>query len=222
MSLASYRAAPPRVMNCGPLSLGCHSWILASLADRSRGRTTGTGLDNTRKIDSRCPIVARIRGACTCSLSLIFWRARLTKRPRFGAISAATRIGDAAVSRGMTKVPPITVRPTPQPAPPNPRPQSRTPRHESLTTADDAPPELTEQAFKSAPPFLISMFVHMLLMVAMALITYGTATSSQLQLQAVYAESFGKQLLDDKLQSPGALEAMLEVPAFSSDLIPRS
>jgi hypothetical protein len=85
---------------------------------------------------------------------------------------------------------------------------------------EESPIDLSEQAVKSAPPFLISMVVHMALMISLALITFGQAVSNQVQIQATYAESLGKQLLDDKLQSPASLEMTAEIPALSFGLMP--
>jgi hypothetical protein len=88
----------------------------------------------------------------------------------------------------------------------------------AATSAEETPPDLSEAAVKSAPPFLVSMFTHMLLIIILALITLHQATKDNVELQAVYAESLGQQLLDDKLQSPESLDMKAETPVLSFDL----
>jgi len=81
-----------------------------------------------------------------------------------------------------------------------------------VQAAEEPPMEITEAAMKSAPPFLVSMVVHMMLIIVLALITFSKAIKDSLELKAVYAESIGDQLLDDKLQSPEALDMKVDVP----------
>ena len=88
------------------------------------------------------------------------------------------------------------------------------------TGTDEDAEDVGEVAVKSAPPFLVSMLVHMVLVIVLALITFSRAISNQVQLSAVYAESLGQQLLDDKLQSPAAIDMQVESPALSFDLKP--
>jgi hypothetical protein len=88
--------------------------------------------------------------------------------------------------------------------------------------AEELPADVTETAVKSAPPFLVSMLVHMFLMVVFALITFHEELANQIQLQAVYADQLGQQLIDDQLQSPESLDMQVEVPVLSFDLTPVS
>jgi hypothetical protein len=89
-----------------------------------------------------------------------------------------------------------------------------------VQAAEEPPMEITEAAMKSAPPFLVSMVVHMVLIIVLALITFSKAIKDSLELKAVYAESIGEQLLDDKLQSPEAIDMKIDVPVLSFGLNP--
>src|SRR5262245_9988912 len=151
--------------------------------------------------------------------------------PRAGASHTTTAPATPASAAATNQFSFLGDNPQPknsQPKNPQPRlatakPLAPTPQYSPgvPAPADDEPPaDLSEQAVKSAPPFLISMLVHMALMIALALVTFGKAASNQVQIQATYAESLGKQLLDDKLQSPAGLEMTAEVPALSFGLTP--
>jgi len=80
--------------------------------------------------------------------------------------------------------------------------------------------DVAEEAARTAPPFLVSMLVHMLLVIGLALFSFGNAQPGQIQIEAVYAEALGKQLLSDTLQSPESLDMKVEVPALSFGLKP--
>src|SRR5262245_38481716 len=109
-------------------------------------------------------------------------------------------------------------RPTPAAAPARPAPVSglAIPAH----PAEEPPEDLTDVALKSAPPFLVSMVVHMVLIVVLALVTFSKVIKDSLELKAVYAESIGEQLLDDKLQSPESLDMHVDVPLVAFGLNP--
>ncbi|HEX5106177.1 MAG TPA: prenyltransferase/squalene oxidase repeat-containing protein, partial [Pirellulaceae bacterium] len=79
----------------------------------------------------------------------------------------------------------------------------------------------TQKVAKAAPPWLISMVVHMILVIVLALMTIPLMLNdNQVQLEVVYAETLGEQVLDDKLQSPDSLEMNVDVPALSFDTKP--
>jgi hypothetical protein len=75
--------------------------------------------------------------------------------------------------------------------------------------------DLTGEAMKHSPPFLVSMLVHMILVIGLALFTIHEVAESQVEINASYVDSQGLQMLEDKLQSPEALDVPLETPAFS-------
>src|SRR5262249_34342464 len=88
----------------------------------------------------------------------------------------------------------------------------------SVEERNDQPdPDVAAKAAKSAPPWMVSMVIHMALIIVLALITIPRIAKSQIELQAAYGESLGQQLIDDKLQSPAALDMQVEVPALSFD-----
>lgn len=79
--------------------------------------------------------------------------------------------------------------------------------------------DLKEEAVKNAPPFLVSMLVHMILVIVLALVTFRDTIEKQVDIVASYMDRRGEQLIDDSpLQSPAGLEA--ETPAFSLGEIP--
>jgi hypothetical protein len=81
--------------------------------------------------------------------------------------------------------------------------------------------DVTEKAAKKAPPWLVSMVVHMVLIIALALAYFTIPGNEQIQLVAlVYGEKLGEQVLDDKLQSPESLDMSVDVPALSFDIKP--
>jgi hypothetical protein len=123
---------------------------------------------------------------------------------------------------------PFPIRPAAAPTPvlpgnaPAPLPGGKLPNLAIPAAAadEDAPPDLQEAAVRNAPAFLVSMFVHMLLIIVLALITFRHEIGQQLQLSAIYAETKGEQLIDDKLQSPESLDMEIESPTLSFALTP--
>jgi hypothetical protein len=126
---------------------------------------------------------------------------------RVASGSAVAAKAPAAAPRPMSFVPGKPREPVPVPVLQGP-------------AEDEPPPDVAEEAVKTAPPFLVSMLVHMLLVIVLALFTFSSAIENQIQIQAVYAETLGKQLLDDTLQSPEALDMKVESPVLSFDLQP--
>lgn len=81
---------------------------------------------------------------------------------------------------------------------------------------DEAPPEAADKVVKSAPPWLISLVVHMIgLVIAGLLYLPALLDNKQVNIEVVYAEKLGEQVLDDTLQSPESLEMDIEVPTLS-------
>ena len=81
--------------------------------------------------------------------------------------------------------------------------------------ADEENPDPTEKAVKAMPPWLISTLVHTVVILILALITFAPDFKEQINLEAVYAEKLGDQVLDDTLQSPDSLNIEVEVPTLS-------
>jgi hypothetical protein len=92
----------------------------------------------------------------------------------------------------------------------------------SATPTDEAPPDATQKAAKKAPPWLVSLVVHMALIIILALLTLPPLLNNQIVLtvEPVYAETLGEQVLDDTLQSPESLEMKVDTPALSFDVKP--
>lgn len=82
--------------------------------------------------------------------------------------------------------------------------------------------ELTEKAVKAAPPWLVSLIVHMVLLVIFGLITFSIQQDEYIYIESdpVYAEKLGDQVLDDKLQSPEFADMNITDPALSIDVNP--
>lgn len=83
------------------------------------------------------------------------------------------------------------------------------------------PADPTEAAVKSAPPWLVSLVVHMVLIIIMALIWFVPKSDDVIELvmESVYAEKLGEQTLEDQLQSPAEMNLDIE-PALAFDKRP--
>jgi hypothetical protein len=147
--------------------------------------------------------------------------------PPTPVVSAATTPPSVVVRPGPAVRSPSNPAARPQPtvrqAPQAPVPAVASPKSPAAIGAVTAPAEAestdaTEVALKSAPPFLISMLVHSALIIVLALVTLKETIEDQLQLEAVYSDTVGQQLLDNTLQSPQAMELQVESPAFSLGL----
>jgi hypothetical protein len=95
-----------------------------------------------------------------------------------------------------------------------------TPPTIAAADTEEPPFDISEEAARTVPSFLVSMLVHMLVVIGLALFSFGSAQPGQIQIEAVYAEALGKQLLSDTLQSPESLDMKVEVPALSFGLKP--
>jgi len=90
----------------------------------------------------------------------------------------------------------------------------------------NAPPEeefeeeFTEIAIKNAPPWLVSLIVHTVILIGLGLLMLPNFLDSQLQLEVVYAEKLGDQIEEAVLQSPVDSIPELEEPVLSEDDMP--
>ncbi len=112
---------------------------------------------------------------------------------------------------------PAPARPNLAPAQPVPLPAGQRPlvrAHED----EPRPADPTEVATKRAPPWLVSLVVHLVLMVVLALIPILQSLDDQIVIESepIYAEKLGEQLLDDMLQSPAELNLEL-TPVLAFD-----
>jgi hypothetical protein len=118
---------------------------------------------------------------------------------------------------------PLANRPVPAPIRPVPvaaKPAGAAPDVKKDGDEEEAKPDATQKAAKKAPPWLVSLVIHMVLIIILALLTIPAMINNQVQLEVVYAEELGEQVLDDTLQSPESLDMSVEVPALSFDLKP--
>jgi hypothetical protein len=110
--------------------------------------------------------------------------------------------------------------PRPVPVPVSAKPGAAPLVSEDAKTDEEKADAATHLTIQKAPPWLVSMIVHMLLIVILALAYFTIPGNPQVQLEAVYAEELGEQVLDDTLQSPESLEMNVETPALSFDIKP--
>jgi len=85
--------------------------------------------------------------------------------------------------------------------------------------AETPPKDPTEKVIKGAPPWMISLVVHMVMLIVLALITIVSLPKNQIFIQSdpVFAEKLGEQIIDDQLQSPESLNMEILDPALSFD-----
>jgi len=85
------------------------------------------------------------------------------------------------------------------------------------STDEDAPHELSEVAARNAPPWLVSLVFHTLLIILLALIYVGKELPNTISLNATYADTIGEQLEDDVFQSTGIDQLAMDEPTFALD-----
>lgn len=102
------------------------------------------------------------------------------------------------------------------------KPKDDKPKVDKETAEDAPPPDPTEKVIKGAPPWMISMVVHMVLLIVLALVTFASITKNQIFIQSdpVYAETLGEQVIEQELQSPEFENMEIENPALSFDVKP--
>ncbi|HUE72199.1 MAG TPA: prenyltransferase/squalene oxidase repeat-containing protein [Pirellulaceae bacterium] len=125
----------------------------------------------------------------------------------------------AAVASGVPIATPVTGASRTIPAPARPIPAPSGPSAAVRVSEEEAPPaDVTEVAAKRAPPWLVSLVVHLVLVVVLALIPIIHSLDEVIVIESepMLAEKLGEQLIDDMLQSPAELN--LEItPALALD-----
>jgi len=90
--------------------------------------------------------------------------------------------------------------------------------------ADEEDKKLEKVATKSAPPWLVSMVVHLVIIIGLALIVFALPRNEVVEIISappdVYAEDLGEQLKEELLQSPTSMEMEVTDPALSLDSNP--
>ena len=119
---------------------------------------------------------------------------------------------------------PIPQSPTAAPTAPRPRPVapvSATNRHAKLVQAEDPDDEVEadigEVAIRNAPPWLVSLLVHLVILIVLGLLMLPDLLETPLTLEVVYAEKLGEQLDDAVLQSPADQVPDIAEPVLSED-----
>ncbi|MEX2175077.1 MAG: prenyltransferase/squalene oxidase repeat-containing protein [Pirellulaceae bacterium] len=87
--------------------------------------------------------------------------------------------------------------------------------------AGEAARDPAKKVVRAAPPWLVSLVVHMAFVIVLAILTIRQLPTNALELEVVYAEKLGEQALDDTLQSPKSLDMEVEVPALAFDNLPQ-
>jgi len=88
-----------------------------------------------------------------------------------------------------------------------------------VKTAEEEVPELEQKIVRNAPPWLISLIVHGVAIIVLALLHFATTEPKNVQLNIVYAEDLGVQVQDDTLTSGLMEEVDVKDPAISMDKI---
>lgn len=103
---------------------------------------------------------------------------------------------------GVVGQPPVSPRPAPS------APDGDPPNQEEYSELRDL--------FRDSPPWLVSTVVHMLAMILLALFYVTTRDRPSIELEAVYGEKLGDQLLDDSLNLSTDKPDLLEDKAIFS------
>jgi len=113
---------------------------------------------------------------------------------------------------------------TPSPAVPGKPGAAQTVRQAAQPTPDELEEDLGQLAIRNAPPWLISMAVHMLMLIIFALIIYVQMDSHErivaVEVDPIYAEELGNQL---EFDSPLGMDNVSEVqePIITPDNLPQ-
>ena len=97
--------------------------------------------------------------------------------------------------------------PRPIPIPARPIPAATGQPSPVRVNEEEPPADVTDVAAKRAPPWLVSLVVHLVLVVVLALIPILNNLPDVIVIESepIMAEKLGEQLIDDMLQSPGEL-----------------
>jgi hypothetical protein len=113
-----------------------------------------------------------------------------------------------ATSGGVPLATPVAAAQRPVRAPARPAPAAAGASSMVRVSEEETPPpDVTVVAAKRAPPWLVSLVVHLVLVVVLALIRISQSLDEVIVIESesVLAETLGEQLLDDILQSPAEL-----------------
>ncbi len=84
--------------------------------------------------------------------------------------------------------------------------------------------DLERVATKGAPPWLVSMVIHLVVIIALGLIYYALPYTEVVEIVSlppdIYAEDLGEQLKEELLQTPISMEMDIKDPALSLDSNP--
>lgn len=102
------------------------------------------------------------------------------------------------------------------------KPRSDKPKVDTEPAEEAPPKDPTEKVIKGAPPWMISLVVHMVLLIVLALITIASISKPIIEIMSepVYAETLGEQIIDAELQSPEFENMEITNPALSFDSKP--
>ena len=97
--------------------------------------------------------------------------------------------------------------------------QTRSTAEERLRNPEEDEEEITEKAVKAAPPWLVSLVVHMLILIVLALLTIPALARKKVELVVDYADEEGEQLIDDAFDMPALENLEVETPLLAEDLV---
>ncbi len=100
------------------------------------------------------------------------------------------------------------------------KPKDDIPKVDKEAAEDATPKDPSEKVIKGAPPWMISMVVHMVMLIILALIGIASLPGKNqifIESEVVYAEKLGEQIIDDQLQSPEFENMEVVSPALSFD-----
>lgn len=138
-----------------------------------------------------------------------------------GAAAPATAKGAAPLPTQAAGVA-AAARPIPVSAAARPIPVSA--KNQSLIRAAEKDPEeesadVEQKIVRNAPPWLVSMIVHVIAIFVMAFWYFATKEPKNVQLSVFYAEDIGVQLEDDKLTTGLMEELDVKEPSISMDSV---
>ena len=97
--------------------------------------------------------------------------------------------------------------------------RSQTTMANRLRNEEEDEEEITDKAVKAAPPWLVSLVVHMLILIVLALLTIPALARKRVDITVDYADEEGEQLIDDAFDMPALDNLEVETPLISEDLV---
>jgi hypothetical protein len=91
------------------------------------------------------------------------------------------------------------------------------PREDDLDK-DEEETDVTAKAVQAAPPWMVSMVVHMVILIVLGLMYLPLAVNRSVELEVIYAEEEGVQLIDDQLTTGLMEELDVSEPALAIDI----